>query len=72
MYATSDSSLLYHLVIGGMTFCGGFVTGEKPKSKETASWLAPLYLVSEKPEDRILCKYCETVEPAMEKRGEEK
>jgi len=70
MYAISDSSLLYHLVIDGMTYCGAFVTGDKPKSKETASWLAPLYLTDEKPEDRILCKYCERVAPAMEKRGE--
>jgi len=44
------------------------MTGEKPKSKETAPWLGPLYLVSEKPEDRILCKYCERVTHAMEKR----
>ena len=68
MYATSDSSLLYHLVIGGMTYCGAFVTGDKPKNKETDPWAGPLYLVSEKPEDRILCKYCERVTPAMEKR----
>jgi len=68
MYATSDSSLLYHLVTGGMTYCGGFVTGDKPKGKESAGWPGPLYLVSEKPEDRILCKYCERVKPAMEKR----
>jgi len=68
MYATSDSSLLYHLVNGGMTYCGGFVTGDKPKSNEGASWLGPLYLVSEKPKDRMLCKYCEIVKPAMEKR----
>lgn len=68
MYATSDSSLLYHLVDGGMTYCGAFVTGDKPESNESASWPGPLYLVSEIPKDRILCKYCEIVTPAMEKR----
>jgi hypothetical protein len=68
MYATSDSSLLYHLVSGGMTYCGAFVTGDKPKNKETTSWPVRLYLVNEKPEDRILCKYCERVTPAMERR----
>lgn len=70
MYATSDSSLLYHLVIGGMTYCGAFVTGERSKSEVTTPWPGPLYLVSERPEDRILCAYCELVTSAMEKRGE--
>jgi hypothetical protein len=65
MYATSDSSLLYHLVDGRMTYCGEFITGDKPQS---AKWPGPLYLTDEKPEDRILCKYCERVAPAMEKR----
>jgi hypothetical protein len=68
MYAISDSSLLYHLVNGRETYCGAFVTGEKPKSKDM-SWLAPLYLVNEKPEDRILCKYCETVKAARERNS---
>ena len=67
MYATSDSSLLYHLVNGRETYCGAFVTGDKPKSNESANWPGPLYLVSEKPEDRILCKYCERVTHAKEK-----
>jgi hypothetical protein len=68
MYAIADSSLLYHLVNGRETYCGGFVTGERSQTSESASWPGPLYLVNEKPKDRILCKYCELVKPAMEKR----
>jgi hypothetical protein len=57
MYATSDFSLIYHLVIARhyhRTFCGLYVFGD-------------LYIIEEKPQDRIVCQRCERL--AEERRG---
>ena len=47
MYAATPEGLIYHLLAEyHRTLCGLYVVGD-------------LYLVAEKPEDRILCKHCE-------------
>ncbi len=58
MYAVTLDGLIYHLVIAKhyhRTYCGLYVFGD-------------LYIVEEKPEDRIVCQRCERI--VEERRGE--
>ena len=57
-YATGPASRIYHIVVerGAYTLCGLKVISLKGSVPARGSGL---YVISEKPRDRALCKHCE-------------
>jgi len=57
-YATGAASRVYHIVVerGAYTLCGLKVIGLKRSVPARGSGL---YVISEEPRDRALCKHCQ-------------
>ena len=58
-YAAGPARQVYHIVVerGAYTLCGLKVTSLRGTLPAKGS--GPLYLLSEQPKDRTLCKHCE-------------
>jgi len=61
-YAAGPARQVYHIVLDYSTYtlCGLKVTSLR--STLPAKGSGPLYLLSEKPKDRTLCKHCERLQ----------